>query len=209
MVFHHSDKEQLLREASLSRVYHHLMEAPTLAIISTYRDEREEPHNRELLVELKREVRKLGLGFNELVSRWSEQNEETGNVVSSDERALLIPNISYEDAFELGKKYDQSSIIFKDANSCREVCTNNFTSWDDKSYTSGDIVRTFNTRRDNNNIFNLDDAKEIFGRRKGGPASKLVKGDRSFHLSEVLEYSKPRASYFQTKGYYKTIYKYI
>ena len=196
-----------IKEASISRVYKHLLDAPTLAIISTYVTYRNENENINLLKDLKSEIRKLGLGFNELLSRWVETDEETGQVIASDERSLLIPNISYEDAIRLGAKYDQSSIIFKDENGCKEICTTPFTSYDDKQYMVNDVVRTFNTSRDDKGILNLKDAEDIFAKRKGGPASKLTKGKKAFHLSEVLEYEKPRASYFQNKGTFRTIYK--
>ena len=68
-------------------------------------------------------------------------------------------------------------------------------------------AQTLMIKPDDKGILNLKDAEDIFAKRKGGSASKLVKGKKSFHLSEVLEYEKPRASYFQNKGTFRTIYK--
>lgn len=201
------DDYNVIKEASISKVYKHLLDTPKLAIISTYRTSRDQNENKDLLKDLKSEIGKLGLDFNELLSRWVENDEKTGQVIASNERSLLIPNICHEDAIRLGTKYDQSSIVFKDENGCKEICTTPFTSYDGKQYMINDIVRTFNISRDDKGILNLKDAEDIFAKRKGGPANKLVKDNKSFHLSEVLEYEKPRASYFQNEGTFRTIYK--
>lgn len=193
-------------ESSMSRIYTHLTNDNSCAIISTFRDERSDSENNRLFNQFKSEMKK-DYGFIEFVSRWSEQDEETGEVISSDERALLIPNIPYEKAMKYAQKYQQSSFIFKDADGCEEICSTPFTSWDGNTYSVGDVVRTFNTRKDDSNILNLKDAEDIFAKRKGGPASHLVKGDhRSFHLESVREMESPRASYFQNHSNHRTIW---
>ncbi|MBR5279457.1 MAG: hypothetical protein IKU26_00620, partial [Clostridia bacterium] len=73
-------------------------------------------------------------------------------------------------------------------------------------YDVGETVRTFTLNKDDKTLLNLKDAEEIFAKRKGGPASKLVKDGTAFHLSEVLEYEPPRPSYFQNHGTYIRIY---
>jgi hypothetical protein len=113
---------------------------------------------------------------------------------------------------QLAKKYNQASFIYKDKEGCREICATKFESWDGdgKIYMPGEVVRTFNTNRDDRTILNLEDAKEIFAKRKGGPASYLVKGggQKAFHLSEVLEVVETRASYFHKQPLgYNTIFK--
>lgn len=195
-----------INESSMSRIYNKLVDDSSCAIISTYRGERSEAENKRLLSELKSIVKK-DYGFIEFISRWTETNED-GDIVSSDERSLLIPNISLERSMELSKKYDQASFIYKDETGCREVCSTKFKSWDGVVYTPGDVVRTFNTNVDDRTILNLKDAEEIFAKRKGGPASYIVKGggQKSFHLSEVLEVSDARPSYFQKDKSYIKIY---
>lgn len=186
----------MINESSMSRIYKKLTDDSSCAIISTYRGERSEQENRKLLNDLKN-IARSKYGFIEFISRWSE--DIGGEVVSSDERSLLIPNITFSEALRLAQKYDQASFIYKDKDCCKEYCSNDFKDYDGKYFSVGDTVRTFNTNKDDKNILNLTDAREIFERRKGGPASYLVKGSgqKAFHLEEVLEVEGARASYFQ------------
>lgn len=199
-----------INESSMSRIYQKLIDDSSCALISTYRSERSENENRKLLQELKQDVR-VKFGFIEFIARWSEKLDDN-KVVASDERSLLIPNISLAESMQLAKKYNQASFIYKDKEGCREICATKFESWDSngKIYMPGEVVRTFNINRDDRTILNLEDAKEIFAKRKGGPASYLVKGggQKAFHLSEVLEVFETRASYFHKQPLgYTTIFK--
>lgn len=196
--------KRLIAESSTSRILQHLTDNGELAIISPYRSERSEKENLNLLRELKSNVRAMKLGFTEMISRWVETNDETGESESSDERSLCIYEIDLERALGLGKKYNQSSIIFKDEKSCREICTTPFTSYDGKDYNYGETVRTFNLS--GNKSMNLDDAKEIFSHRKGGPASKPVKGNRAFTLKEMLEVEQPSPSVFSRNERYRKVF---
>lgn len=184
-----------LNEISTTRLLRHFTDENDLAIISTYRTSRTESQNRQLLQDLKRAVRGMDLGYTELVSRWVEQNPATGVNDASDERSVIIYGISLKDAMALGQKYDQSSIIYKSAGRCAEVCTNAFTDWQGKSFRPGQIVRTFNVQN-TPTPFNLDKAKDIFSKRIGGPASSPVKSNRPFTLTEMYEVEGPKASTF-------------
>lgn len=176
--------KSILQETSTSRILQHIQEDKNWAIISPYRSEYSEEENRKRMAQLKFSVRKYG--FIEFISRWVEYGE------SFDERSLLIPNISREEAIKLGKKFEQSSVIIYDNSECLEICTTPF-----EDYAEGDVVRKYNISGDA--ILNIHDAEEIFAKRRGGPASKPVKGGKAFHLSEVYEVEQPRASYFQSK----------
>lgn len=189
----------MLNEISTSRLLKHLSDSKTLAIISTYRTERNEQENRKLLNELKNTVRKMKLGFTEFIARWVETDDD-GNSESSDERSLMIYGITLDQAIELGKQYDQSSIIFKSSEKCAEVCTVPFTDYAGKEHDVGSIVRVFNMHSDK--PLNIDQAKDIFGKRLGGPASMPVKGNRPFNLQEVLEVEPPNAKTFSTEERY-------
>ena len=134
----------MLNEISVNRILSHVKYDGTLAIISTYRTERPEAENKKLLNKLKSECKALELGFTEFIYRWVEKNLETNNPVTSDERLLVIYDISLETAMHLGQEYDQSSIVFKDKNKCAEVCTCDFKSYDNRSITLNDVVRKFN-----------------------------------------------------------------
>ena len=171
-----------IAESSISRIYKHLTDKYTCAIISAFRGENPLKVNLDNHLKLKEEVRELGFGYIEFTSRWVEDGE------SFDEMSLLIPRIPFDYAFDLGVKYDQSSIIFKDENLCAEYCTNAF-----ENYSQGDLVREFNNVGPN--MLNLNDAKDIFMKRKGGPVSK-PKNDRPFTLS-VIEKLNAKPSVFR------------
>ena len=94
----------MLNEISTNRILKHFQDNSCLAIISSYRTERTEQENRKLLNKLKQKVRSLKFGFSELISRWSEIDPETKEVISSDERSLMIYGINLEDAIKFGSK---------------------------------------------------------------------------------------------------------
>ena len=172
-----------LVEAGTSRIYHHLSSGEPFAMISAYRSENSLEQNKKLHAQLKSDVRDLGLGFIEFDSKWVEDN------YSSNEEALLIPNIEFKDAISLGKKYNQSSIIYMD----KEYCTTPF-----ENYKPGDVVRTYNLGK--GNIMNLKDAEEIFsGRLLNRAVSKPKKGSniKPFTLSEVWEVIPPKPTTFR------------
>lgn len=105
------------------------------------------------MIQLKSDVRGYVYGFIQLLSRW------VGNGINFDEQSLFIPNCTLKDALKLGVKYNQSSIICKDGDSCIEICTTPF-----ENYSKGDVVRKFNI--DSDRILNIEDAIEIFSKRK-------------------------------------------
>lgn len=195
-----------LRESSLSRVYRRLVDDEnSCAIISAYRGE-DKKQDEANLNELKSIVKK-DYGFIELMSIWSEEID--GKVERSEERALLIPNIPFIEAFKLAKKFNQSSFIYKDSDGCFEICSNDFKDANGKYHSAGQTVKTFNIVKDNRTVLNLRCAEDIFENRLGGAASRIVKGggQKNFHLQEVYEIEPPRASYFQTVGTKTCIYK--
>jgi len=155
-----------------------------------------------LLKRFKNDVRrKLGLGFTELKSRWVETDQNTGRVLSTDERSLIVYGMSLEDAMSYGKEFSQSSIIVKDGEKCTEVCTTGFTDYEGQTCGVGDVVRTFDVFG-NPTAFNLQDAKDIFEKRKGGPASMPVKSNRPFKLAEVFEVESPSGKNFSNRERY-------
>lgn len=176
------------KESTNSRIYYHITNSNQWAIISPYRPVEELPagdSNQKRMSQLKSDVRNLNLGFIQFISRWVENGE------AFDEEALLIPNISRDKAFELGQKYNQSSIIYKDDKGCNEICTTPFETYS--------IVRTYNLSGEN--PLNINDAEEIFSRKKSGPASKPKKGGnmKPFTLKEVYEVIQARPSMFHTR----------
>ena len=188
-----------LEEASASKIYSRLTDSSSCAIISPYRGEYSEAENKQRMTKLKSEVRNgLKLGFNQFVSRWVEDGE------AFDEESLLIPNITLEQAMKLGQQFEQSSIIFKDSDSCREICTTPFVDGSSK-FGVGDVVRNYYNVGDH--VMNISDAKEIFAKRRGGPVSMPKKGSnkqpftlRTVESFELYEVFAPRPSYMETKN---------
>ena len=187
---------KVISEIGTNRILSHLSDDKTMAVVSTYRTERTEDENRSLLKRFKAEVRDMKLGFSELVSKWVEEDDE-GKMISSDERSLAVYGISREDALEFGRQYQQSSILFKDSTGCYELCTCAFTDYDGNKFSPGDVVRKFNIG--GSKPLNLNDAKEIFSKRKGGPASMPVKSNRAFRLNEMYEVESEKATTFSSR----------
>ena len=97
-----------LEESSLSRVMHHVNKTSKLGIMSPHRQENSDEENEKNFNELKKHVRKLGHGYVEMRGGYKEE----GGFVK--EKSLMIPNIERKHMMELGKKYNQHSVIHKD-----------------------------------------------------------------------------------------------
>ena len=160
-----------INESSAYRLYRKLSgEDSVFAIISPYRGEYDSQENQKRMTHLKSAVRKLGLGFDQFICRWAEGGE------FFEEGSLLVSDIDYKTAIKLGAKYDQSSIVYKDICSLREICVTTF-----ETYKPGDIVRTFNIEKD---MLNIKD-KEYF---------------------ELYQVYDPRPRYFQTNPVIEKLY---
>tara|TARA_Y100000004_G_scaffold194382_1_gene258821 strand:+ start:458 stop:1042 length:585 start_codon:yes stop_codon:yes gene_type:complete len=110
--------KQSIDESSLSRVMHHVNHTPKMGILSPHRQEHSDEENERRFSELKRHVRKLGHGYVEMRGGYKEE----GGFVK--EKSLMIPNIERKHMLELGKKYDQHSVIHKDGNDFSLLGTN-------------------------------------------------------------------------------------
>lgn len=206
--------ETLLNEGGTYRIYNHLTEDDSWAMISPYRTERTKAENNKKMSELKSKVRELGYGYTELKATWSEKDEESDEVVHSNEYSLLIYGIDRKTAIRLGAEFDQSSIIVKDGDLVAEICTTPFTTYDGRKMSKGDVVRTFNIN--GKNVLNIQKAADIlYGKdEEGGATSTPTQGGgRPFALSEgrvlesICEVESPRASYFRKEEIYVPIYE--
>lgn len=104
-------------ESGNTRIHRHILGEEPCAMLSAFCADCSEAENLERMSHFKADVRKLGYGYIHLLFRYVQDGE------SSDERALLIPKCTAEDAINLGKKYGQPSVIVHDVNGCREICT--------------------------------------------------------------------------------------
>lgn len=203
--------ETLLREGGTSRIYNHITGDKDWAIISPYRSNMSKSENEKRMKDLKSKIKKLGYGYTELKSTWSETDKETGEVSSSNEYSLLISGIGKKEAMGLGMEFEQSSIVVKDGDNVTEICTTPFKTYDGKNMNIGDIVRTFNSR--GNHVLNIDTAEKVVSKEESGFVSIPTQGgSRPFSLSESIlesieEVEPPRASYFRDKEIFIPIYK--
>jgi hypothetical protein len=108
--------ESIIAESSISRVWQHINDGKTFAVISAFRGSNDPKENLNLHNKLKSDVRALGLGFIEQKSGYTYQNPDSGEEGTVDEMSLFIPNIDEKSALKLGKKYKQESILFKNQN---------------------------------------------------------------------------------------------
>jgi len=104
---------QILAESSLSRVWNHTNNDDTFGIISAFKLDNYWVENIILHSNLKKEIKSKGYGFIELDSGYS-YLDNTNEEISVRERSYFIPKITFKDITELGKKYEQETIIFKD-----------------------------------------------------------------------------------------------
>ena len=158
------DKDSMVYESSLSRIWQHIEGDKSFGVISPFRKYYSKKENLERYNELKKIIRdKLRLGYIELDGGFKEEGEWVH------EKSLFIPNIIKGDLIELGEKFDQYSVIYKDKNEFIEIGTNDFS-------VKGQILSDFIKKGWNKNMqINSELTKELF--------SKLIKGshkDRKF-----------------------------
>jgi len=109
----------LIAESSISRIYQHIEEpGRAFGVISANRADNSDAEHNKLYAELKTAVRTMGLGFIEMRGGYK------GDQGFVTEPSLFIPSISRKQIIELGKKYNQHSIIFKDASEFSMIGTN-------------------------------------------------------------------------------------
>jgi hypothetical protein len=101
----------IIYESSLSRIWQHIeKEGSSFGVISASRKMLSDEENKERFTELMKDVRKTGLGFVRLKGGYT---EDQGFV---EEDSLFVPNINKKKLMNLGKKYDQETVIYKDKN---------------------------------------------------------------------------------------------
>ncbi len=111
--------EGFLKESAVSRIYQHIENNNSFAVISAFRNNSES--NDKNHQELKAKVRSLGLGFTEIKCGFPEDGKNI------QERSLFIANIKQKDAVKLGAIFNQHSILFKDSIGFYEISTNDTT----------------------------------------------------------------------------------
>lgn len=173
-------EKQLLKESSLSRVLQHINDPKRIfGVMSPSRKEYSDEVNENRYKELISKIRKMGYGY---IPMRGGYKEEEGFV---NEKSLFIPNINRTEIINLGKEYDQFSVIHKDLVDFSEIGTN-------QNSGIGKIINSFKIESDGRNLdlSSYELFKEFF--------SRLAKGSHRkkkflFKLQEKVE----------TSGYYK------
>lgn len=204
--------ETLLNEGGTYRIYSHLKDDDKWVIISPYRSNKTDNENKENMKELKSIVKNSGYSYTELKAVWTERDKDTGEINRSNEYSLLIYNMGKRKAIELGKKYEQSSVLVKENDSIYEYCTTDFVTDDGRNMSVGDVVNVF--KINNENVMNISTANEILRGDKDGSVSVPTQGNskpftfqKESILESVFEVEPPRPSYFRNKEIYIPIYQ--
>lgn len=161
-----------LEESSLSRIVTHVEKTENFGVISPFRKANSDKENDDAYKELISLVRKMGYGFIALKGGY------VGDEGFFAEKSLFIPNITRKEMIDLGKKYDQHSILHKDKDNFALIGTN-------KNAGVGKVLAKFDTKGKNINVDDVGDKfKDMF--------SKLVKGSHSgkkflFKMQEKVE----------------------
>nr|DAJ42446.1 MAG TPA: Protein of unknown function (DUF3293) [Caudoviricetes sp.] len=151
-----SNDEQLEEEISPSRLWKY-QEHPEMnfAILSADRSERTPEENKAKTEELKKDIKSMGYWYTELKGGYVEIGENGKRVPVDGEDSFIVPNMTKEEAMELGKKYDQDTVMFKDAkaHTLQYIITN------ERAGNVGDADSSFETQagKDNFSVSSGDD----------------------------------------------------
>lgn len=102
-----------LQESSLSRIWQHINNGDTFAVISAYVSNLSEKENLERHEQLRKDIRSFRLGYIEQKSGYSYLDKSTGTEGIVQEKSFFIPEITLAVALGLGREYNQETIIFK------------------------------------------------------------------------------------------------
>ncbi len=199
-----------LQESSITRIGRQL-EYGNVAIISAYRYNYSEKENRIRQDKLKSIIRnELKLGYKEFKAKFVGSIEDTGELITSVEYSLFVPNMTRKQAIKLGSQFEQQSVIVKDEDGIQEIATTEFIDENGKSFKVGEVIRTFEST--GRNFLNLNDAIEIYSNRVGGSVSKPLNIDKPFTLKQkklesVYEVLDPKPSMYQTSRSYVKVYE--
>lgn len=118
-----TNKQFRLDEASLGRVYQHIMGQKGITswgMITAYRGVNSKKENITLNKKLKGDIRSENLGFFEVEGHWRECQDPNidyndcpdSKLKDSVEETLFVPNISKETIMSLCKEYNQDAVVY-------------------------------------------------------------------------------------------------
>lgn len=98
---------------SLSRLYKYIIESnKDFGIISAYRGNYSEKENLQRTQNLKNDIRSLGYGFVNVKGGYVE-TDINGVQTEVIEQSFFIPLIAFKEICNLGRKYDQETVLYK------------------------------------------------------------------------------------------------
>jgi hypothetical protein len=116
---HKEATEVSLVEAKLSRVFQYVEDdKKDFGIVSAFRGTNSDKENKARHEELKKMVRQMGYGFIELRGGYK------GDEGYVEELSLLIPNITKKGIVDIGRKFEQHSVMYKNDQDFYYIGTN-------------------------------------------------------------------------------------
>lgn len=109
---------------NLSRVYQYLKDPDIeFGIISACRNENSEKENATLSSNLYIDLRNSGAGIVKVKGGYLEKTDD-GSTIQVEETSYIVRGLSKKQLFDLGRKYQQDSILWKDKDGCRYIYMN-------------------------------------------------------------------------------------
>jgi len=106
-----------INESSLSRIWQFVEDdSRSFGFLSAARNELSDEENAKNHEELKNIIRSKGLGYIETLGGYEEVKSDLSVVKVDNEPSLFVPNIPKKLLIELGIKYNQDTVIYKDKN---------------------------------------------------------------------------------------------
>ena len=82
----------------------------SFGVISAYRTSLSKSENQDLHGDLVADLQMLGYRFHDFKAPW----EDMATGVTKKEKSVLVPGIDFDTLYDLGRKYDQDAVLYKD-----------------------------------------------------------------------------------------------
>lgn len=104
--------QEVIQESTMTRLMKHIRNSgkTPFVIMTSWRSELSNTVNKTRFREFGERLKKLGYGF---IKLWGVGQEEIdGEIIRSEELSAFIPNMSFEDARWLARRYEQFAFIY-------------------------------------------------------------------------------------------------
>ena len=150
-------------ESSWGRIIQHIEGERTFAAISAYVFELDRETNEQRHEQLRNDIRTMGYGYIEMDAAYTYKSKKTGNTKWAYEESFFIPNITKEQALNLGREYDQETILWKDPEQFVELYCD-----------TGNVSMEFQMERDEDGQITFDPEvlKNVWSKLKKGSGNQ-------------------------------------